>query len=105
MEILSLIRAQMSDEEMHLFPSWYNLMMLSLESQQAIWLRTMRLALGGPAAGTEATRMVSEKIAAATAAAHAVTAGASADQVVGSYRRKVRANIKRLSRGPRKRRA
>jgi hypothetical protein len=83
---------------MYLFPSWINLTMLLLESQQAIWLRSMRLALGGATAEAEASRMVSEKVVAAEAAALAVMRGASADKVVRSYRRKVRANIKRLSR-------
>jgi hypothetical protein len=75
-----------------------NVMMLTLEAQQAIWLRMVRLSLGGPAAEAEATRMVSEKIAAGDAAGRALMRGASADKVVHGYRRKVRANIKRLSR-------
>jgi hypothetical protein len=83
---------------MHLFPSWTNVMMLALETQQAIWLRMMRLSLGGPAAEVEAARMVSEKIVAGDAAGRALMRGASADMVVQGYRRKVRANIKRLSR-------
>jgi hypothetical protein len=83
---------------MHLFPSWTNVMMLTLEAQQAIWLRMMRLSLGGAAAEAEAERMVSEKIVAGDAATRALMRGASADNVVHGYRRKVRANIKRLSR-------
>ncbi len=36
-------------------------MMLAAESQQVIWLRTMRLAAGGAKAKSEARRMVQEK--------------------------------------------
>jgi hypothetical protein len=88
---------------MHVFPSWINLMMLTWEAQQAIWLRSIRLAQGGAGAKTEASRMVSEKVAAGAAATRAVMGGASADRVVRGYRRKVRANIKRLSSGTKKR--
>lgn len=88
-----------------MFPSWFNVMMLTFEAQQAIWLRTMRLALGGAAAEAEASRMISEKVAANAAATRALMGGASADRVVKGYRRKVRANIKRLSRRSGKRRA
>jgi hypothetical protein len=80
-------------------------MKLTFEAQQVIWLRTVRLSLGGAAAEAEASRMISEKIEAATAATIAVAGGASAEKVVGGYRRKVRANIKRLSGGGRKHRA
>ena len=93
---------EFSAEETHLFPSWINLMMLTFEAQQAIWLRTMRLAAGGAAAEAEASRMVSEKVVAGAAATRALLGGASADRVVKGYRRKVRANIKRLSRDTRK---
>lgn len=81
-----------------MFPSWPNLMMLALESQQAIGLRMLALAWGGAAAEAEAARMISEKILAANAAGLAAIGGASADKIVRGYRRKVRANIKRLSR-------
>ena len=81
-----------------MFLAWTDMMMLALESQHAIWLRLARLAAGGVAAETEAALMVSEKIAAAEAAAFAAMGGASAEKIVRSYRRKVRANIRRLSR-------
>ena len=80
-----------------MFPSFLNLMMLTLEAQQVIWLRTMRLALGGARAETEAALMVSEKLAANGAAAVQMMTGASGDAVVRGYRKKVRANIRRLS--------
>lgn len=73
-------------------------MMLAFEAQQAICLRLARLALGGASAEAEAARMISEKIAAADAATLAAIRGASGDEIVRGYRRRVRANIKRLSR-------
>ena len=78
--------------------SWINLMMLAAESQQVIWLRTMRLAAGGAKAQSEARRMVQEKILAAGVESGRMVLGASGDSVVTSYRKKVRANARRLSR-------
>jgi len=80
-----------------MFSSWFDMTMLAMESQQVIWLRTMKLASGGPEAGVEAQRMVSEKVAAASQAAMNLMSGHSPDSVVKSYRRKVRANARRLS--------
>ena len=77
--------------------SWLNVAMLAFESQQVIWLRTMKLASGGLAAQVEAERMVSEKVVAATTATAKLMAGQSPDQVVKAYRRVVRANARRLS--------
>ncbi len=78
--------------------SWINLMMLAAESQQVIWLRTMRLAAGGAKARSEARRMVQEKIVAAGVESSRMALGASGDSVVKSYRKKVKANVRRLSR-------
>jgi len=80
-----------------MFGPWINLTMLAAESQQVIWLRLAKLGGGGAAAGTEASLMVSEKLAAATDAAGRLMMGASPDSVVRGYRRKVRANVRRLS--------
>jgi len=80
-----------------MFAPWYNLMMLGVESQQVIWLRLMKLAAGGAGAQTEARLMVSEKISAAHQAGERILGGGSADSVVRSYRKKVRANVRRLS--------
>src|SRR3954469_3021710 len=77
---------------------WFNLTMLAAESQQVIWLRMAKLGAGGPTAHDEAGLMVSEKIAAATHAAGRLMMGASPDSVVQNYRRKVRANMRRLAR-------
>ena len=72
-------------------------MMLAAESQQVIWLRTMRLAAGGPKAKSEAHRMIGEKILAAGLESGRLTLGASSASVVKSYRTKVKANVRRLS--------
>ena len=77
--------------------SWFDLVMLAAESQQAIALRLIRLAAGGPRARREATRMVSEKVEAAGKAARDLMMGGSTEKVVRGYRRKVRANVRRLS--------
>lgn len=79
-----------------MFPSFFNLAMLTMEAQQVIWLRTMKLAAGGTAAQREATRMVSEKMAAGMKASAQIATGASADKVIRGYRSKTRANLRRL---------
>jgi hypothetical protein len=81
-----------------MYRSWINLMMLAAESQQVIWLRTMRLATGGAKAKSEARRMVHEKMLAAGLESGRMALGASSDSVVERYRKKVRANVRRLSR-------
>ena len=84
----------------------FNMMRLGLEAQTVIALRMMRLAAGGAAAQSEATRMVSEKagaaleagFAAATLAAVGATHPAIGRKVVSGYRKQVRANRRRLLR-------
>ena len=78
--------------------AWNNLGMMMLEAQQVIWLRTLAIAGGGAKADKEARLMVSEKVAAATETGMSVMQGATADSVVRTYRRKVRANLHRLTR-------
>jgi hypothetical protein len=75
-----------------------SLMMLAVEANGVIALRMMKLMRGGKRARREAERMVSEKIAAAMEASASLMAGASGDQIVHRYRRKVAANAKRLGR-------
>ncbi|MDR7040199.1 MULTISPECIES: hypothetical protein [Methylobacterium] len=86
-----------------MFGVWWKLgidaTMLALESQQVIGLRLVKLSAGGAAAQVEAQRMVSEKIMAAGEAAILVATGGSAAGVVAGYRRKVRANARRLAKG------
>lgn len=79
---------------------------LGLEASTVIGLRTLRIAQGGAKGRAEAERMVAEKLAAGIALQTlAVTgglgttpAGASA-RTLAHYRRKVRANRRRLSKG------
>src|SRR3954469_3469438 len=79
---------------------------LGFEASAVITLRTLKLAQGGAAAQAEAGLMVSEKVAASLAlGALAMTgglgttpAGASA-RTLAHYRRKVRANRRRLAKG------
>ena len=75
-----------------------NWMKLALESNRVIALRLAKLMRGGKGAQREAQRMVSEKIQAAAKAGASLMAGASSDQIVRQYRKRVAANAKRLSR-------
>ncbi len=79
---------------------------MSVEAQSVIALRMLRLASGGARMEAEATRMVTEKVAAA-AEAQAAAAGAAirghpqhviADKALKVFKRRVRANKRRLSR-------
>ncbi|GBU17756.1 MULTISPECIES: hypothetical protein [Methylobacterium] len=87
---------------MSLYGNWWKLgfdaTMLALESQQVIGLRMLKLSTGGAAAQAEAMRMVTEKVAAAGEAAMMLASGGSGAGVVAGYRRKVRANARRLQR-------
>jgi hypothetical protein len=86
--------------------TWIDATRFAIEAQQVMALRLMRLAVGDMAAAGEAQRMVTEKIAAGlaaqTAAATALIAGASLPAITRSaarpYRRRVRANHRRLTR-------
>ncbi len=73
-----------------------NTAMLSLESHAVIALRLARLARGGRAARREADLMISEKIKAMTEASARLALGASPNEIVRGYRKKVRANRRRL---------
>jgi hypothetical protein len=94
---LFTLQVRQNREINQLHRSWIDLMMLAAESQQVIWLRTMRLAAGGPKAKGEAHRMVSEKVLAAGLESGRLVLGASAASVVKRYRTKVKANMRRLS--------
>ena len=79
---------------------------LGAESSAVIGLRMMKMAAGGAAAEAEARRMVSEKVEAGLALqAMALTGGlgvtphGAAAKTVAHYRRKVRANRRRLAAG------
>jgi hypothetical protein len=85
----------------------FSALALGVDSAWVIWLRTAKLAVGGSAALMEASRMSAEKIAAGleaqAAAGMALATGrglrAAARAVAGPYRKRVRANRKRLLRG------
>jgi hypothetical protein len=71
--------------------------MLAVEAQMVIWTRLSRAAMGQGSAA-ENLLMVTEKMAAFTEAAATIAAGGSAHKVVKGYRKRVRANVKRLRR-------
>lgn len=84
-----------------------NLWQASLEAQQVISLRLALLAGGGTSAGAEATRMVSEKISTLLEVHHAAVIAAmsgNTEQIpartLAIYRRKIRANQRRLRAPP-----
>jgi hypothetical protein len=84
----------------------FNMWRLGLEAQTVMALRMMKLAAGGATAQREAARMVSEKgaaaiearLAAATLAAAGKKHPAIGRKVIGGYRKRIRANRRRLSR-------
>ena len=87
--------------------SWLHLSLnawqASLEAQQVISLRLALLAGGSASAGPEAARMVSEKMSTALEVQHAAAvaamtgnAGMIPARIVAIYRRKIRANRRRL---------
>lgn len=79
---------------------------LGIEAQSVIALRMMRLAAGGARGRAEASRMVAEKVGALaeaqTAAAAAILTGRRqkvvAGKVLNTYKKRVRANRRRLTR-------
>lgn len=93
----------------HPSSSWFQLswdmMQLTVEANSVIALRTMKMAAGGAGANDEISLMVSEKVQAAmdvqmelaTAALAGRTDGPA--KAVALYRKRVRANQKRLSGG------
>lgn len=87
---------------------WFRLSMdawsLGMEASSVIGLRTLKIAAGGPAAQREAARMIDEKVQAGlTLQMKALTGGLgmtphnAAARTVAHYRRKVRANQRRLT--------
>ena len=79
---------------------------LGIEASHVIALRTLKIASGGAAADAEAHRMISEKVEAGWAL-HALalsgrlghTAHSASTRTLAHYRRKVRANRRRLAMG------
>jgi hypothetical protein len=77
--------------------------MLAIEAQQVIAMRLTKMALGGPDVQKEAELMVSEKLETMAEGSRMMMMAAlggqsdmGADKVVQLYRRKVRANKRRL---------
>ncbi len=83
---------------------WADACSLGLEASTVIGLRTVKLAVGGKAATTEAQRMVKEKIEASLAlqakalrGGLGTTALGAASKTLDHYRQKIRANQTRLT--------
>jgi hypothetical protein len=81
-------------------------MALGMEASAVIGLRTVKLAKGGRAAKTEARRMVAEKLRAAMELQALAMTGSlggdaptAATRTLRHYAPKVRANLRRLSKG------
>jgi hypothetical protein len=79
---------------------------LGLDAATVIGLRTLKIAAGGAAGAAEAQRMVGEKVEAALALQTlALTGGlgntplSATAKTLAHYRRRVRANRRRLSKG------
>ncbi|MFZ1922913.1 MAG: hypothetical protein WA280_09170 [Xanthobacteraceae bacterium] len=80
--------------------------LLGLEAQRVMALRLMRIAAGGARGHAEAQRMVTEKFAAAVEAQAAAVSGAvegrsaqrTAKKALNVYKKRVRANRRRLTR-------
>ena len=73
-------------------------LMLAVDANRVIGLRMAKLMFGGKSARREAKLMVTEKVAAAMEAGGKLMTGASGDDIVRLYRRRVASNVKRLSR-------
>lgn len=71
---------------------------LAVEAQQVMTLRMAALLTGGPSAALEAQLMITEKVLAAGGATATIASGGRPRTVVTAYRKKVRANKRRLSR-------
>lgn len=71
--------------------------LLAIEAQAVIWARLMQIAHGKGSA-SETVLMVAEKVNAFAEAAVTVATGGTAHKVVRGYRRRVKANVRRLRR-------
>jgi hypothetical protein len=80
-----------------MFPPWFSLLLLALESSEVVGLRVAKLAGGGVVAQHEAGLMVSEKIDAVVDVGVSLLFGATTINVIGRFREQVAANAQRLS--------
>ena len=74
-----------------------DMVLLAMEAQTVIGIRLWQIAMGRGTAA-EARLMVTEKMLAFVEAAATVATGGSPHNVVSGYRKRVRANVKRLRR-------
>jgi hypothetical protein len=103
---LNIVQPYRGRAVLNLWNAYFRAAQAGWEAGAVIALRSMRLAAGGALAQREAQRMVTEKmlagVEAQTAAATAMMTGRGIDRATKSasavYRRKVRANRRRLSR-------
>jgi hypothetical protein len=84
-------------------PMFNSLMKLAVEANHVVGLRMTKLMRGGRQARREAELMITEKVDAALEAGTRLLSGASGDEIVRRYRRRVAANAKRLKRARRRR--
>ncbi len=82
---------------------WGHLSMLSIESSRVIWLRSLRLTLGGAPAASEALRILTEKMLATGELSLHLATGTTPLELTVAYRRAVRANLTRLRGSPQRR--
>lgn len=75
-----------------------SLSLLAMESNIVIWSRLMQIA-SGRGTKTENLLMITEKVAAVQEAALTLATGGSAAKAVRGVRKRVRANVRRLTRG------
>ncbi len=94
--LFALLTDYIDDMRKQKFP-WFAATMLALESSHVVALRLPKLAAGGRRARIEAHRMVTEKISEAMAAGAILMGGGSGARVIAHYRRRVRANARRLA--------
>lgn len=94
--LFALLTDYIDDMRKQKFP-WFAATMLALESSHVVALRLPKLAAGGRRARIEAHRMVTEKISEAVAAGAILMGGGSGSRVIARYRRRVRANVRRLA--------
>ena len=77
---------------------WFSVALLVIESNHVVALRCAKLARGGAAAGPEFSRMITEKMQESVAAAQTLMTGGSHEKVIAGYRKRVKANARRLNR-------
>ena len=97
-------RRETDDAQKSMVSLWRERWSLGIDASSVIALRTLKIAAGGVAAEVEACRMVNEKIetglalqALALTGGLGLTASSAATKMLTHYRRKVRANRRRLA--------